>query len=504
MLQLLLTSLMMALPGQAAAQDPSPGALRLVRTASSLVSSSVVPPRQSTVAEAWIATARAAIGAAPPEGPPDSVTATPQLMATWASAAIDAAGAGPEQPQAFAYAQVQAQTITRLLQDVDTTGTEPPDPEALARVLLLQGELALVSGDTTAAAEHAHRSATTLLWRENVTIQGITSLATLLARLKDCEGLRKLAQGVHSSQLPEVAAAAASQPACSETAAELIRDPRLLHGARAALLIDQLNQVHASEAMNLLLQLDPALLDTPALRILAVQTFFTDGRLERGLEILGGREILEKLQGRDRTSTLLAMARGHARNGEFTEALALVPKIGGIDSRFLALVAIQSRMLEEGAIEPPEVLESIDSLKSVRTAALDTLLPTIASRPTPLDRVMDAVIASGRFQLGATLLNPLFSPPNQTGDDWLDRRIALLARSLARNGTSDEDAWATLIQYVPWCSRIDQQVRALCVIAMCWSHAHPEAPLPPGVRTALTNAIESIATSRHQRPPSTR
>ena len=504
MINLILSTILLAsMSGQNTPQAPSPGALRLIRTASALTSSSVAPPRQLTVAEAWIATARADIGAEPPQGPPDSVTATPQLMATWASSAIDAAAASPLASSAVAYAQVQTETIARLLQDVDATGTEPPDPKALARVLLLASELALVSGDTTAAGELAHRAAATRNWRENITIHGITSLSTVLARLKDCQGITKLSQSIPPSQLPEVIAAAATQPTCEALTAELIKNPALGEDGRTALLIDQLNRVHASAATDLLLAQSPEVMKTPALRLTIARTFFEDGKFDRGLEIIGGNTILERLQGRDRALMYLAMAQGHARNGDFEKALALIPQIGGIDTRFYALVAIQSRMLAQGAIEPNQVLDGIKTLRSVRTTALDQWLPTIATRPTPMDRVMDALLQSGRFELGATLLTPLFSPSNQSGDDWLDRRIALLARALANSKPQEDDAWATLIEHVSWCARVDQQVRALCTIAMCWQSARANDPLPDTVRSALSKAIEAIATGNNQRPQRT-
>jgi hypothetical protein len=142
----------------------------------------------------------------------------------------------------------------------------------------------------------------------------------------------------------------------------------------------------------------------------------------------------------------------------------------------------------------------LNTLRAVRTTALDRFLPRISSRPMPIDRVMDAVVKSGRFELAATLLTPLFAPSNQTGDDWLDRRIALLARAVAKAAPHDNDAWARLISSVSWCARIDSQVRALAAIAMCWNSARPEDAFPQDLRDALSTAIEAIALGRHQRP----
>ena len=499
MLNLILTSLLMAAIGQTTPDAPSPGALRLLRTANALETSSVAPLRQRTVAGAWIATATAAIGGEPPQGPPDSVTATPELMATWANACIDAAATGPLDTTAVAYAEVQAETIIRLLSDVDATGTEPPDPKALAGVFLLAGELALADGNTTAAREYAQRSAATLDWHENLTIEGASSLGMLLARLHDTASISKLADGIPASQLPELVAASASQPGCASVTAALMKNPALLEGGRSAHLLHELNLVHASEATSLLLSADPSITKNPALLLLAVQTFLSDGKTDEGLDLLGGKASLEKLRGRDLFMIRSAMAMGQARNGEFAAAKALIQQLGRIDARFFVLVELQSRMLAKGDIPPAKVLGGIDTLRSVRTTALDPLLPTIASRPTRLDRVMEAVVASERFALAATLLTPLFAPGNQTGDDWLDRRIALLARALAHSAPLDDQAWETLIRSIPWCARIDCQVRAMASIAMCWNMARPKDALPASIREALSATIEAIATGNNER-----
>lgn len=500
MLNTLLTSLLIAVVGQTTPEPPSPGALRLIRTAEALESSIPAPLQQRTVASAWIATATAAIGGEPPDGPPDSATASPELMAVWASSCVDAAAAGPLNASGVAYAEVQVETIARLIGDVDKTGTEPPDPRALARVLLLGGDLALANGNTAEAKTFADRSATALDWKENLVIQGTSSLGTLFAQLGDCASIEKLAQNVPPSQIPALIASSASQPTCADTTTRLLKTPSLLKAGRIGLLLHELNLVHGGAATELLLKQDPTIQDNPALRILAVLTLLSDGRIDAGLQLLGGQKILDRLKGIDKPRVFRALSWGYARNGDFDKAMQQLPMVGGFEYRFFTLIEVQSRMIEKGVLKPDKVLASFETLRAIRTTALDPFLPRITARPMPIDRVIGAVVESGRFKLAATLLTPLFAPSNQTGDDWLDRRIALLARAVAKSAPQDDEAWAKIISSVSWCSRIDSQVRAIASIAMCWNSSRPNEALPDSVRDALSSAIEAIATGKHQRP----
>ena len=208
-MNLLLTailSLSTLLPGAVTQSEdtPSPGARRILQTAESLKSSSSTNPHTLAIAEAWLAVGRAVIGDNPPAGPPDSITATPQLMATWASACVDAAAVAPQNPDSTAYAETQVELIARLLTDVDRTGTEPPDPADLAKVLVLGAALAQSDGNAEAATTFARRAAKSVDWKNDVHVLGVGLLSQVLAETGSCDDIERLIDGVPSWQLPGI------------------------------------------------------------------------------------------------------------------------------------------------------------------------------------------------------------------------------------------------------------------------------------------------------------
>lgn len=475
-----------------ASTPPSPGAERLVRTAAALESSSPAPLRQHVQARAWIALANTALGGDPPEGPPQAALPSTTLIADWALACVDAASTFPPNAKATASAEAQVEEVAHLLMLAD--------PSEAARTLVRGGELALAGGNLEKAKELAMRAGARVEWAQNPLGSGTGSLATLLAALGECEMLKRLGNDVPAQSRALVAAAAATDPRCAEVFESLLRDPESHFDSRenAGRLLHELRLVASAPVAEALLRFTPSIVETPALNLLLAQTLLAGGQIEKGMVLIGGEEGIRQLTTSDRARTLLARAIGLARAGELAAARAEIPKIGGIDRRFFAAVQIDSRLLDRGEITAAEVLHEFTTFRAVRTVALDPLLATVAPRPTRLDRVMEAVVSSGRFDLAATLLKPLFKAPGQTGDDWLEFRIALLARSLAAADKDNLAAWGATIEATTQLTRIDSQAKALAAIAVCWQSAHPHDDLPAELRKTLQSAIESIALAPEQ------
>ena len=479
----------------------APGTLRLVQTAQSLKDSSDAPSRQINIAHAWIATTTADVGGVPPQGPPDSLTATPRLMADWAISTIIAASQLGLGESAVAFAESQIACISTLLKDVDRTGTEPPNPYALAQVQLCAAELAWVRGDTETAAKMALASGETLSWRKDVFVTDSIRLSRLLAKLGRCELLERMAKNAPTQELPSLIASAASHQSCQPIALELITDPSLKIPGRLENLLYELKKVHGGATTQELIQQFPDILNTPQNRLAVTEILLTDGRIERGLEILGGEKILPRLKGYDSTDIHLALCLGYAKNGQLDKARAMINSIKGLDARFTALVEIDSRKLLNNTLTAPDVLKEFTTLRFLRPTAMDIFLPLIAKRPLPIDVVMSALMSSNRFELAATVLQPLFAPENQTGDEWLEKRIGIIANSLAISDPNNNEAWSELVRVISRCSHIDSQVKALCSIASAWNRSRPSDDLPDLIKETLDQSVMRIATKDHRPYP---
>ncbi len=480
-----------------ASDEIAPGTLRLVETAQSLTDSSDAPLLQIHSANAWLATTTADIGGVPPKGPPDSVTATPRSMADWAMSCINAAAALGNNQRAVAYAQKQTTLISKLLEDVDRTGTEPPDPPALAQVQLLAGELAWVNDDTKSAEKFAIATGETMNWEEDVFITDSILLSRLLAKLGRCDLLERMASTIPPRQIPALIASAASQKSCYEIANKLLDDPSLGVPGRIERLLYELKKISGGEVTESAIARFPDILQKPQNRLVVAETLLTDGRIQRGLKVLGGEDVLARLRGYDSTNIHLALCLGYVKKGQLTQASSLITSINSLDGRFHALVDIDSRLLATGSIEPENVLSTFKTLRFVRTMGMDSFLPLMAKRPAPINLVLNAVIASQRFELAATLLTPLFAAKNQTGDEWLERRISILANSLADSDPHNNDAWSHLLKAISWCSKIDSQVKALCAIASSWNRSRPMEAFPASLKASLNETVERIAINDH-------
>ena len=487
-------SLSSLLTGSIAQNDdtPSPGARRILRTAESLKSSSSTSPHTLAVAEAWLAVGKAVIGDNPPAGPPDSFTATPDLMATWASACVDAAAVAPLNPDSTAYAETQVELMARLLADVDRTGTEPPDPADLAKVLVLGAALAQSDGNTEAATTFARRAAKAVDWKDDVYVLGVGLLSHVLAETGSCDEIERLSNGVPSWQLPGILVSTAGDPGCEKISTRLLDDQAIIEGARATRLLLELGKARNGATTDALVKKYPELISTPQNRLLAVQAMLSSGMVEPGIELLGGKGILSKLRGYDMLNTVAALAVGEAAQGNWAEALKTAMVIGNTETGILSIMNIQGEMLAKGSIKPEEVLKGLRSLHMIRTSALEPSLARIGHKPSNLDRTLAAMISTNRRDVVFTLLNPKFQARIETGDQWLEKRIGALAVAMTHANSNDIEGWKSLIMAVSRCHRVDSQVRALTAIAMAWDKAHPNDALPNELRNALTDMIVAI------------
>ena len=120
-------------------------------------------------------------------------------------------------PDSTAYAETQVELIARLLSDVDRTGTEPPDPTALAKVLVLGAALAQSDGNTEAATTFARRAVRAVDWKNDVHVLGVGLLSHVLAETGSCDDIERLVKGVPSWQLPGILVSTAGGPDCEHT-----------------------------------------------------------------------------------------------------------------------------------------------------------------------------------------------------------------------------------------------------------------------------------------------
>lgn len=488
----LLTAGMLASVSMAAPPDVSPGAKRLLGAAEAIRASTPAPDHAQVIARGWLATSTAAIGGNPPPGPPDSVTATPERMATWAIACVEAAAAAPPGADGTAYAESQVALIARLLGDVDRTDTEPPDPTALAKVLYLGGELAYARGDLKAARTLATRAGETVDWSHNVLVAGVGSLARLLARLDMCSELQRMSAKAPSEQDVEIVVASALNPNCAETTKALLANPRLIAHRREILLLNELRDARAGAAVSELITLHPSVTKSPKGRLIASQGLLAGGRMEEGMALLGDPSIIGRMGGKDRISTLSAIASGEALEQQWAKARELLQPIASNQRGLYAIIDLEGQMIQAGAIEPANVLKGLNSFRSIYTFALDPMMPLVGKRPTRLELVLEALVRSDRIELAMTLLNPMFKAVGQTSDLWLEQRIGVIANAMVRAEYTGIDAWKTLILESGQLRTVDSQVKALSVLATCWAAVHPTDNLPPELRDAITEMIQTI------------
>ena len=461
------------------------GAERLLASASALEASSSDSLAKQIEAQAWLAITRTLLNNDPPQGPPDTALTSALLIEAWGVACVEAAAALPASEATSTSAFAQVNEVARLL--------ILASPSGASRTLVFGGELALAQNDHDRAKNVANHAGNLVDWKANPSGSGNGSLASLLGALGECELLARLGTNVSRADRALVAAAAAAQPACEATFKTLLAHDDLTSTEGAARLLYELHQTSSSHAAALLAQRMPALIDIPALRLLLAETLFRGGDLEGGMKTLGGPDALAAFRGREQANLALARAVGMARNGDAKAARETIPRIGGIDNRFFAAIETDSRLLDRGELEPADVLKDFATLRAVRTAGLDPFLGSIAAHPTRLDRVVKATIASGRWELMATLLTPIFQAKGQSGDDWLERRLACLARGLAASGTVSPAAWSSLVEAVARLDRVDSQVQALCTLAAWWHSLQGDAPLPDAMRSTLQSTLESIA-----------
>ena len=481
------------LPGKSA-----PGTLRVLQTAQALTDSSDGSLHQIHTANVWIATTTADIGDAPPQGPPDSVTATPRAMADWAISSITAASSLGLSEGAVIFAKDQVDCISRLLIDVDTTKTEPPDPYALAQVQLCAGELAWVRGDTAAALTMALAAGKSVSWGKDVFVADSIQLSRLLAKLGQCDELERMAKTIPPREIPSLIASAASEETCQIIASKLLAHPTFDIPGRRESLLYELKKVHGGATAEVLIDRFPSVLNAPANRLTVTYILLSDGRIQKGLEILGGDKILARLKGQDSTDIHFALCLGYIRNGDLTQARAMITSINGLEERFNALVKIDSRLLLKHSMTPADTLKEFTNLRFIPPTGLDTFIPRIAKRPLNIDIILSALIESNRFELAATLLRPLFAPDNQTGDEWLEQRVGILTQALAITDPTNNKAWTVVINAISRCAHIDSQVKALCMVASAWNQSRPTDALPDDVKEALNQMVERIALKDHR------
>lgn len=464
---------------------PASGAERFLASASALEASSSAPAAQRIEAQAWLAITRTLLKNQQPEGPPTTALTSTLLMETWGVACVEAAATFPASKATSTAAFAQANEVARLL--------ILAAPSRAARVLVFGGEFALAQDDHTLATNFASRAGNLVDWKANPSGSGNGSLASLLAALSECDHLRRLGTNVAHADRALVIGAVAVQPACAATFETLLDHDDLHSTESAARLLHELNLSSSAHAAAMLAQRTPALEKVPALRLLLAETLMRGGDLAGGLQTLGGPDVLASLRGREQASIMLARALGMAHNGDAKAARETLPMIGGIDNRFFAAIAIDSRLLDRGEREPADVLKDFSTLRAVRTGGLDPYLGAIGAHPSRIDRVLNATIASGRWDLIATLLHPLFQAKGQSGDDWLEERLALLARGLVAAELDDPAAWSALAEAIARLDRIDSQVKALCTLGAWWHALKGDAPLPNSVRVALQSTLEAIA-----------
>jgi hypothetical protein len=461
------------------------GAARLLTTASTIEASSSAPLRQKIKAQAWLAVTTASLQGDPAQGPPPHAITSTSLLTEWGVTCLEAASSLPNSPETISYAFAQADEAIRLL--------ATDNPPGAARVCVLAGELAFALNKTKRAREFAIHAGDLVEWRANPIGSGNGSLAMLLASIQECDLLSRLGEGVPASHRAQVAAAAATQPACAASFKELLNNTTFDATESVARLLYELHATGSAEAATQLAARCPAVKEFPELQLLLTQILMLGGDLEGGYAMLGGKDLIDNLRSGDRAQVLLAQTIGMARTGELVAARDAIADIGGIDRKFFAAIEIDSRRLDRGEIEPSEVLADFTTLRAVRTGGLDPFIAAIATHPNRLDRVAQVAVASGQWDLLGTLLKPLFQAKGQSGDDWLEQRIAFLARTLSRTNTQLPDAWSAMISQASALTRVDSQVEAICAMAAWWHAAFGDAPLSEEMQAALISTLETIA-----------